>query len=51
MIQKRGNRFSLATNERCVCAKIMLKQRDESMIRKMEADFGAGSHANAKIES
>jgi hypothetical protein len=28
-----GNRFSLATNAERVCAEIMLKQRDEIMIR------------------
>jgi len=33
MIRKSGNRFSLATNAERVCAEIMLKQRDEIMIR------------------
>jgi hypothetical protein len=28
MIRKSGNRFSLATNARGVCAEIMLKQED-----------------------
>jgi hypothetical protein len=28
MIRKSGNRFSLATNAKRVCAEIMLKQRD-----------------------
>jgi hypothetical protein len=28
MIRKSGNRFSLATNARGVCAEIMLKQKD-----------------------
>ena len=28
-----GNRFSLATNAERVCAEIMLKQKDEIMIR------------------
>jgi hypothetical protein len=28
-----GNRFSLATNAERVCAEIMLKQRDEIMMR------------------
>jgi hypothetical protein len=33
MIRKSGNRFSLATNAKGVCAEIMLKQKDEIMIR------------------
>jgi hypothetical protein len=33
MIRKSGNRFSLATNAKRVCAEIMLKQRDEIMMR------------------
>jgi hypothetical protein len=33
MIRKSGNRFFLATNAERVCAEIMLKQRDEVMIR------------------
>jgi hypothetical protein len=33
MIRKSGHRFSLATNAERVCAEIMLKQKDESMIR------------------
>jgi len=33
MIRKSGNRFSLATNAERVCAEIMLKQRDEIMMR------------------
>ena len=33
MIRKSGNRFSLATNAKRVCAEIMLKQNDEIMMR------------------
>ncbi|MGY2888679.1 hypothetical protein ACVIHI_005793 [Bradyrhizobium sp. USDA 4524] len=33
MIQKSGNRFSLATNAERVCAEIMLKQRDWIVMR------------------
>jgi hypothetical protein len=33
MIRKSGYRFSVATNAERVCAEIMLKQKDESMIR------------------
>jgi hypothetical protein len=33
MIRKSGNRFSLATNAKGVCAEIMLNQRDEIMMR------------------
>jgi len=33
MIRKSGYRSSLATNAKRVCAEIMLKQRDEIMIR------------------
>ena len=33
MIRKSGNRFSLATNAKLVCAEIMLKQKDEIMMR------------------
>ena len=33
MIRKIANRFSLATNAKSVCAEIMLKQRDEIMMR------------------
>ncbi len=33
MIRKSANRFFLATNAGRVCAEIMLKQRDEIMIR------------------
>jgi hypothetical protein len=33
MIRKSGSRFSLATNAERVCAEIMLKQRDEIMMR------------------
>jgi hypothetical protein len=33
MIRKSGKRFSLATNPKRVCAQIMLKRRDEIMIR------------------
>jgi hypothetical protein len=33
MFRKSGNRFSLATNAKGVCAEIMRKQRDEIMIQ------------------
>jgi hypothetical protein len=33
MIRKSGNRFSLATNADRVCAEIVLKQKDEIVIR------------------
>jgi hypothetical protein len=33
MIRETGNRFSLATNAKRVCAEIMLKQGDEIMMR------------------
>jgi hypothetical protein len=33
MIRKSGNRSSLATNAKCACAEIMLKQKDEIMMR------------------
>jgi hypothetical protein len=44
MIRKSGNRFSLATNAERVCAEIMLKQRDEIMMRFHQSHHDLAAH-------